>query len=199
MAALPIEATLDSMESALAALEGALHPVLPGLPALAAAQDAVGAARLHACLASAAAVLLAAHLRLSGVDTGAHAIAQEFASLQRLGARVKQAAAVAQGEAAAAGAAAAALAAARGGRAAAAGAGGGGGGALTEEAEEEAEEAAAAAAAAASAEAAAAAAAAGGGRGGGVGQPRYQPSTALNIPASKRVLAAAIGKARGAQ
>ena len=179
-----LDATLTSVEASLAALELALAPVLPTLPALCAAQDALGSARLHGCLASATAVLLAAHLRLSGVDTGAHAIAQDFAALQRLGARVKQVAAAAAAEREAAAAAAAAAAGAGAGAAGAAAAAREGD--ETEEEEEEEHQ-----------QQQQAAAAGGGGRGaaaGGVGQPRSLPSTALNVPASKRVLAAAIGK-----
>ena len=186
-----LDATLMGVEASLNALELALAPVLPTLPALCAAQDALGSARLHGALASATAVLLAAHLRLSGVDTGTHAIAQDFAALQRLGARVKQVAAAAEREAAA------------GAAAAAAGAGAGAAGAAaaareadeTEEEEEEGDQQQ-------QQRQQQAAAAGGGGRGaaaGGVGQPRSLPSTALNVPASKRVLAAAIGGKGGAR
>ena len=97
----PVDATLNEVETALASLEAALAPLLrspQGLPALAADAAPLDSARLHGCLASTTAVLLACYLRLSGVDTGTHAIAQDFAALQRLGARVKQVAAALQRE-----------------------------------------------------------------------------------------------------
>jgi hypothetical protein len=138
MAQPSLDATLATLEQSVSAVEASLAPLLHGqqpLPSVVPTLSPLDSARLHATLASATAVLLASYLRLSGVDTGKHAIAQEFSALQRLGARVKQVAAAAQREEEGQGSSS--------------------------------------------------------GAGGGVGQPRSAPSTALNIPASKRVLQAA--------
>jgi hypothetical protein len=187
----PVEKSLAGMEAALTSVESSLAPLLrgpPSLPALVPTLAPLDSARLHLALASSTAVLLASHLRLSGVDTGTHAIAQDFAALQKLNARVKQVAALVKRgeEAAAAEGAQAAGAAAE----AAQGVGG------------------------SSVQAVLGAAAGGmevvergGGAGpaarpgfapgfapGGVGQPRGGPSTALNVEASRRFLAAGLGK-----
>ena len=81
---------LLALEAAIVALEAALPPLLLAVPSLPPTLPPLANAKLHAGLAQAGAALLAAFLRLSGVDTAAHpVVAAEFAALQRLGRRIR--------------------------------------------------------------------------------------------------------------
>lgn len=89
---LPMDRVLTEMETSLSAAESALLPLLKGsdLPTLLPTLTPVERARLHVSLASTTAVLLTSYLRLSGVDTSTHEVAQEFKAVHKLNARVKE-------------------------------------------------------------------------------------------------------------
>ena len=87
-----MEKVLSDMETCLTNVESSLLPTLNNcdIPKLVSSITPLENARLHAELATATAVLLTSYLRLSGVDTSHHEIAQEFQSIHKLNSRIKQ-------------------------------------------------------------------------------------------------------------